>query len=228
MFRFLAALLLLPVLGAYGWLAGGALAPLARHPQPLFPFAIGGAAWLLTWLLYWRKSRPSVWQPFRHELAHALFCLLLFKRVHSFEAGARANSEGRLGMVRHDQGSGLSDVLITLAPYFFPTATVALLALRPWLLPACRPWIDGVIGASFCFHLFSFFADTGLHQADIRKHGVFFSTIFIGLMNIIITVSTLLIVHGGNAEAWHYLSAGPEQLWQWGHTAWPDLSRHLP
>lgn len=221
MLRFLLALVMLPVVAAYAFAAGESLLPLVRHPEPLQPFGIGLATYLAIWLVHGRRRPPGFWFVFRHEMAHAIFCVLMLRKVHSFQAGSRADAEGRIGLVRHEAGGGPAGVLISLAPYFFPTLTALLLVVRPLLQPAYRPMMDGLIGWSFGFHLVSFCRDAGTHQSDIREHGVVFSMVFITLVNLLVTVSTLLLLHGGSEAAARFLAAGPAWLERGGSTLLP-------
>ena len=130
MIRFIAAILLLP------WVVGFAvqLPALAKsiyaEPNPLAPFGVGVGLYALVWALFIRKRGRGVWDTFEHELTHAVFCVLLFKKVRSFHADSNPDHRGFLGYVAHEEASGFRGVLITLAPYFFPTFTAFLLLIR--------------------------------------------------------------------------------------------------
>jgi hypothetical protein len=207
--RFLIAILLLP------WVVGFALQlpSLAKdifvRPVPLFPFALGLGSYALVWFFMIRKKRDTgVWDTFEHELTHAIFCVLLFKKVHAFHAGAEADQDGRLGYISHEGATGFRETLITLAPYFFPTYTVFLFLIRLLVAESYLWYFDIVVGASFSYHLISTWQEFGFHQQDIKSQTPFFSVSFILLANIIINPMVLLVVHQGWGAVPDYLREG--------------------
>jgi hypothetical protein len=207
--RFLIAILLLP------WVVGFALQlpSLAKdifvRPVPLFPFALGLGSYALVWFFMIRKKRDTgVWDTFEHELTHAIFCVLLFKKVHAFHAGAEADQDGRLGYISHEGATGFRGTLITLAPYFFPTYTVFLFLIRLLVAESYLWYFDIVVGASFSYHLISTWQEFGFHQQDIKSQTPFFSVSFILLANIIINPMVLLVVHQGWGAVPDYLREG--------------------
>ena len=209
MIRFLVAILLLP------WVVGFALQlpSLAKdifvRPVPLFPFALGLSSYALVWFFMIRKKRDTgVWDTFEHELTQAIFCVLLFKKVHAFHAGAEADQDGRLGYISHEGATGFRETLITLAPYFFPTYTVFLFLIRLLVAESYLWYFDIVVGASFSYHLISTWQEFGFHQQDIKSQTPFFSVSFILLANIIINPMVLLVVHQGWGAVPDYLREG--------------------
>ena len=209
MVRILIAILLLP------WVVGFALQlpSLAKdifvRPVPLFPFALGLGSYALVWFFMIRKKRDTgVWDTFEHELTHAIFCVLLFKKVHAFHAGAEADQDGRLGYISHEGATGFRETLITLAPYFFPTYTVFLFLIRLLVAESYLWYFDIVVGASFSYHLISTWQEFGFHQQDIKSQTPFFSVSFILLANIIINPMVLLVVHQGWVAVPDYLREG--------------------
>ena len=86
----------------------------------LYPvFVLGGLAYILGWMLWFRKRVwGSAFTTLEHELTHALFGLLTFRLIR----GIRISwSDG--GHVRF---RGEANWLILIGPYWFPTLTVAL------------------------------------------------------------------------------------------------------
>ena len=208
MIRFIAAILLLP------WVAGFAVQLLAlaksiyAEPTPLAPFGVGVGLYALVWALFIRKRGRGVWGTFEHELTHAVFCVLLFKKVRSFHADSDPDHRGFLGYVAHEEASGFRGVLITLAPYFFPTFTAFLLLIRLLVADEFLRYFDLVLGASFSYHLISNWQEFGFHQSDIKSQTKFFSVVFIILANIIIIPLVLLMVHQGGEAVLPYLKDG--------------------
>ena len=173
--RFLIAILLLP------WVMGFALQlpSLAKaiytQPSPLFPFALGLGCYALIWFFLLRKKgEPGVWDTFEHELTHAIFCRLLFIKIHAFHAGSRADKDGYLGYVSHEKAKGIRETLITLAPYFFPTYTVFLLLIRLLVAESYLWYFDVAVGVSFSYHLISTWQEFGFYQQDIKSQTLFF------------------------------------------------------
>ena len=207
--RFLIAILLLP------WVMGFALQlpSLAKaiytQPSPLFPFALGLGCYALIWFFLLRKKgEPGVWDTFEHELTHAIFCVLLFKKVHAFHAGSQADKDGHLGYVSHEGATGFRETLIALAPYFFPTYTVFLLLIRLLVAESYLWYFDTAVGASFSYHLISTWREFGFHQEDIKSQNPVFSVSFILLANIIIAPIVLLVIHQGWVGVLPYLKDG--------------------
>jgi len=207
--RFLIAILLLP------WVVGFTLQlpSLAKdifvRPVPLFPFALGLGSYALVWFFMIRKKRDTgVWDTFEHEFTHAIFCVLLFKKVHAFHAGAEADQDGRLGYISHEGATGFRETLITLAPYFFPTYTVFLFLIRLLVAESYLWYFDIVVGASFSYYLISIWQEFGFNQQDIKSQTPFFSVPFILLANIIINPIVLLVVHQGWGAVPDYLREG--------------------
>src|SRR3989337_3365266 len=79
-------------------------------------FILGGLAYLTAHILL---KKPILTYVFGHELTHALFAVLFGGSVKSFHASDRG---GRVTITK-------SNFIITLAPYFFPLYTVAVLLL---------------------------------------------------------------------------------------------------
>lgn len=142
---------------------------------------LGGlAAFVVCWLVLPRPMRTYV---LGHELTHALWGLFFGARP----SDVRVTASG--GSVRLTK----SNLLITLAPYFFPfyTFVVIILALvtfafvRP--LPFLPLWMF-LIGFTWAFHAL-FTLETLTHrQPDVKLYGRVFSWTFIYLVNLVIVL----------------------------------------
>jgi hypothetical protein len=177
--RFLLGLMLLPACcgfamvlldsilassGASGWIGVESLS------------ALGGiAAFALCWMAL---SHPVKTYVLGHELTHALWGLMFGARASNLRIGADG------GSVRLSK----TNLLITLAPYFFPfytfivvvAALVTYAFLRP--LPFLPLWMF-LVGFTWAFHILFTVETLSRRQPDITLYGRMFSWVFIFLAN---------------------------------------------
>jgi hypothetical protein len=155
-------------------------------PPAAIAFAVGFFLWLAIFALLPTPVRAYI---LAHELTHALWALLMGEKVHSIR-------------IKKDSGSvsvSNTNILITLAPYFFPlyTILVVITYLFLGLLTDMQPyhliWV-GLVGLTWSFHI-TFTLNTLLvKQSDIRDCGHLFSYAFIYLMNMAIVALWLLAI----------------------------------
>ncbi|MBH66706.1 MAG: hypothetical protein CL784_09385 [Chloroflexi bacterium] len=201
----------------------------AHDPLPLVPFAGGLLFWIWIWHAHLSHSPQSMWHTWEHELTHALFCLLTLTKVRGFHADekpyklTRSNSATSYsGHVTHDHVGGWRGMLITLAPYFFPTFAIALLLLRLVVNDGFQPVVDVLIGVTFGYYAINRIKDiknavrvAGRDSAgehDFQRHGVPVSLAFTVFANLIIMPSILLVLHQGWGAAGTYSISGG-QFW---------------
>ena len=123
------------------------LARIAAQPRPMLMFLIGFVAYMVLWWQVFCRSRFSLVLTLEHELTHALFALLTFHRVTNMRVtGFRG---GRMQFV------GRGNWIIMVAPYFFPTVSLAMIAVLFLLPSSVLPLGDALVGASFAYHLTS-------------------------------------------------------------------------
>ncbi|MCL1856711.1 MAG: hypothetical protein FWF84_03600 [Kiritimatiellaeota bacterium] len=167
-------------------------------------FFVGLMLYAVTFAAVPRSSKLYVWG---HELTHALFGLF---------CGA---SVGKI-RVKRDSGSVMlsrTNVLILLAPYFFPF--YAMLPILVIGVTACfvplggfRPWLVGLIGFAWGFHLCFTVSSLLQGQTDVSRCGRLFSYTLIVLLNLIVLslglvaiapqeLGALLRMAGG--DTWH-------------------------
>jgi hypothetical protein len=155
--------------GATGWLSVEAVSLLG-----------GIAAFAMSWFAL---SPPVRMYVLGHELTHALWGLLFGARP----SDVRVSASG--GSVRLTK----SNMLITLAPYFFPfyTFLVIIVALvtyaffRP--LPYLPLWLF-LIGFTWSFHVLFTLETLGQRQPDVKLYGRIFSWTFIFIVNVAIVL----------------------------------------
>lgn len=182
------------------WAFVSALGLVGAHAGDMIPFFAGfglyGALW---WLAFRRYGWGSWASTLEHELTHALFALLTFHRVTKITASW------------HDGGAtsfrGRGNWLITLAPYFVPTASV-LIAAFLWAIPdGWLHWASGLLGASIAYHMSSTWLETHFRQTDITKAGLIFSLMFLPTANLVAYGLLLGVAADGGAGMAHYADA---------------------
>ena len=140
----------------------------------------GIAAFALAWMAL---SHPVKMYVLGHELTHALWGLLFGARPSDVRVSA---SGGSVKLTK-------SNLLITLAPYFFPFYTflvivVALITyafLRP--LPCLPLWMF-LVGFTWSFHVLFTLETLGQRQPDVKLYGRIFSWTFIFIANVLIVL----------------------------------------
>ena len=145
---------------------------------------------ILTFAFAWMAlSHPVRVYVLGHELTHALWGLLFGARP----SDVRVSASG--GSVRLTK----SNLLITLAPYFFPfyTFIVIVVALityaffRP--LPYLPLWLF-LVGFTWSFHVLFTLETLGQRQPDVKLYGRIFSWTFIFLVNVGIVLVWLALM----------------------------------
>ena len=142
---------------------------------------LGGiAAFALAWTALSHPVRVYV---LGHELTHALWGLLFFARPSDLTVTASG------GSVKLSK----TNLLITLAPYFFPFYTFVVIVcalvtaafLRP--LPCLPLWLF-LIGFTWAFHVLFTVETLGRRQPDVKAYGRVFSWTFIFLVNVVLVL----------------------------------------
>ncbi len=187
--KFLIGLLLLPL--AYALtraLVGSFYVPEAWEglDRNAIWFIGGFVLWLLLFLLLPRPMRTYV---LGHELTHALWGLVMGARV------SRLNVSAKGGSVTLSK----TNVLITLAPYFFPfymaVAAAVYAALRFWLdITPYTPLFYAIFGLAWSFHITFTIIMMRINQPDIEAHGKLFSSVFIYCINLIVAAMLLHVL----------------------------------
>ena len=179
--RFFAALCLLPFCGAAALALVDLFIRFSASGEGFsagFWWFLGGhIIWLAVWFFLPRPMRVYV---LGHELTYALWGLLFGARVRNLKVSARG---GSVQLTK-------SNLLITLAPYFFPFYTMVL--LLAWGITACfvKPvpypflWLFGV-GLTWSFHLCFTIHSLTLEQPDVQEYGRLFSYVVIFVMNLL-------------------------------------------
>ncbi|MCP4396157.1 MAG: hypothetical protein GY801_02440 [bacterium] len=154
-------------------------------PPSIKLFGYGGLAFLLFRLLF--RKRMHAFSVFEHELTHVLVAKLFFLKTLHFSVSPRKHVEGQVVVGVEGRGplTGVMSVFFSLAPYYLPTLTLAAFAFYPFLGERMAALFFFMMGFTAIYHLATTVQEFGFHQADIQKHGEYFSTVFILLGNII-------------------------------------------
>ena len=179
---------------------------------------LGGiAAFACCWMAL---SHPVKAYVLGHELTHAIWGVMFGAKA----SDVRVTENG--GSVRLTK----SNMLITLAPYFFPfytfvvivAALVAYAFLRP--LPCLPLWLF-LIGFTWAFHALFTVQTLMQRQPDIKEYGRLFSWTFIFLANVALVLLWLVLATPMTfGQLWSsllsrfasaYASVGAAFAWLW-------------
>ena len=188
--RFLIGLALLPACWGVSRAFSDALVVSAGSTGWMTPETLSLLGGILTFAFAWMAlSHPVRVYVLGHELTHALWGLLFGARP----SDVRVSASG--GSVRLTK----SNLLITLAPYFFPFYTfvvivVALITyafIRP--LPYLPLWLF-LVGFTWSFHVLFTLETLTERQPDVKLYGRIFSWTFIFLVNVGIVLVWLALM----------------------------------
>lgn len=198
--RFIVGLVLLPAC----WAAGRTIVSVASAGATLtagpLSFLAGIVAFAALWIF---MPHPVKTYVLGHELTHALWGLM-FGAVPS-KLRVR-ESGGSVNLTK-------SNLLITLAPYFFPFYTFLVLVaaaataffVRP--LPCLSAWLFA-IGFTWAFHVLFTLQSLAQTQPDVTLYGRLFSWTFIFLANALVIVLLLVPATGyGYGGLWRTFHA---------------------
>ncbi len=179
--RFLTGVALLPLCVA---VTLALLDILSGLPHPANTLLSPETTWLITGYFLWLGMWFFLPQPVKayvvaHELTHALWGLIFGARVSRLKVTERGGSVNL----------SKSNVLITLAPYFFPLYTVIVILLhwgvslfvKPMPLPLL--WLF-LVGLTWSFHVCFTIQSLLNEQPDVNEYGRLFSYVVIYLFNL--------------------------------------------
>jgi len=152
-------------------------ASLQSAPPAVLAFFGGVVLWLIVFFTLPTPARSYV---FAHELTHAIWGMATGARISRMK-------------VRKNGGSvtlSKANLMVTLAPYFFPLYTVVAISLFLGLsafldMRAYHLWWLGVIGVTWGFHVTFTVATLMQKQTDIHEYGYVLSYALIYLMNLV-------------------------------------------
>ncbi|HEX8733806.1 MAG TPA: hypothetical protein VF721_00655 [Pyrinomonadaceae bacterium] len=158
-----------------------------------FAFLVGALVFIPS-LFIARRLFPATWsylETLEHELTHLLVGLLFLKIPVGIRVSAHEGGEVRqigLGTTGH--------TWVTLAPYFFPTVSLAVLIFAYFANLNSRLLL-GILGWTTVFHLVTNWSETSFRQPDLQKAGLLKTLLILPVMNLICYGSVLAYVAGG-------------------------------
>jgi hypothetical protein len=175
-----------------------------------------GAGVFVPSLLVAKRLFPATWsylQTLEHELTHLLVGLLFLK----IPVGIRVSAhEG--GEVRQIGLGTTGQTWVTLAPYFFPTVSLAVLIFA-YFAGLNSNLLLGILGWTTVFHLVTNWSETSFRQPDLQKAGLLKTLLILPVMNLICYGSVLAFVAGGGK--------GFGSFWYQGARSSLGLLKHL-
>jgi hypothetical protein len=148
------------------------------YPSPLIWFFIGLVGYLTAWkILFKRQLSGSFIPTLVHELTHALVALATFHPVTNIDATWRDG--GKMSY------RGKGNWVITIAPYFVPTASLSLVIIMILMPGWLVVWVEGLLGVTVAFHLTSTWTKIHSGQRDLQEVGFPFAFMFLPAANVI-------------------------------------------
>jgi len=142
---------------------------------------------------YVLARRLEFFATFEHELTHNVWALLFFKKPMGFHV----NEDGSGLFQFQGRTSTISELFISLAPYFFPTVTVLLIMVSPIIREDFMGIYYLFIGITYGYHISSTIKETHLQQTDITGNGYFTSLNLIISLNLLANGLVLAFISGG-------------------------------
>ena len=187
--------------------------------QTYTPFWIGILCYAVFQAAFYKPMRTYV---FGHELTHAFAGILSGARIKKFKVGKESGSV----VLTKD------NVWITLAPYFFPLYTFAIIAVYLTLgwfydIKELYGYFLFFAGVSIAFHAALTVYIISIGQPDLKVYGVFFSCVLIAAINVLV-FSLLMVLCFPNelnagelfgamfqnaADAYKFIISGVMEIW---------------
>ena len=141
---------------------------------------VGAGVYFIAWLLVFRHAfSGSYVSTFEHELTHALFAWATLHKVTGLKV------TWRQGGACFFEGSGGGNWLIAIAPYWFPTLSIAPLLVLPWVSSTATLWVHASLGFVLFYHLTSTWRETHREQTDLKETGWMFAAAFLPSANLL-------------------------------------------
>jgi hypothetical protein len=204
--KIIVSIVLLPLIYAFGKVFLNIFTRTDFRENRVFLFCASAVLSLIIWVAFAiaKKKEFDFLRIFEHEMTHMLLGMLFF---HPPMALSVDREEG--GWVKLAGGN----FVITLGPYFFPTACVFLLPVYPFIKPAYYTYFALAMGFAFSYQLVSTAIETNFKiQPDILLNGRLFSALVIVFGNILCLGFILSFVINGFAGGTSFIVNGWQEL----------------
>ncbi|MDR3256077.1 MAG: hypothetical protein LBT18_00205 [Endomicrobium sp.] len=215
------AFLLIPAVGAAGYIfVKNFLYFTAFVGNKYIPFWIGILSYIIFQVVLYKPIRTYV---FGHELSHAIAGILSGAKIKKFNVGQES---GKVVLTK-------DNIWITLAPYFFPIYTFAIIVIYiflGWFLDITQfyEYFLFLVGFSIAFHVALTIYILSIEQPDLKVYGAFFSYVVIFAVNIVVftLLAALAFPDGINvkkiffqmfenmADVYKFIYTGVSEVWQ--------------
>jgi hypothetical protein len=179
-----------------------------------------GAAIFFPCLFAAKRLFHSGWcylQTLEHELTHLLIGLLFLKIPTGIRVSAHEGGEVRqIGLGTTGQ------VWVALAPYFFPTLSIAVL-IYAHFAGFNTLLMLGILGWTTAFHLITNWGETSFRQPDLQKAGILKTILILPVMNLISYGSVLAFVADGSKGFSNFWIEGVSQSFHLAFRIWSQL-----
>jgi hypothetical protein len=189
--RNIIAFIAVPAVFAAGYaLAKNFLSFSISSDDKYIPFWIGVFSYITLQVVLYKPIKTYI---FGHEISHAVIGILSGAKIKKINVG---KSSGSVVLTK-------DNILITLAPYFFPIYTFAII-----IVYICLGWFMDDIKQLYGYYLFLIGFSVSFHtaltayvlsiwQPDLKVYGTFFSYIVILVVNIaMFTLLAVLVFEG--------------------------------
>ena len=167
-------------------------------PTIILYFILGTVAYIIMWII-WFSKKGYFWSTLEHELTHAFFALIFFKKIHSISASRKKG-----GLITIEGGNAV----IALSPYFFPLWTFIVIILK-WILPVSLSMMcNFIIGYTYTSHILNLLKEYHPDQPDLKNAGLIFSIIFVLFVNIIVLGIILSVLLTDDYSVINFLHQG--------------------
>jgi hypothetical protein len=141
-------------------------------------FALGIVLFVFLWRSYLGQTKLGQWLVhLEHELTHTLFAAATLHPIVDFRATVQEGSQV--------QFRGQGNWLITVAPYFFPTAAIVLWIPSLFVPLSGLIWTNLALGMAAGYHIVSSIKETHSQQDDLRQLGWRFCWMFLPAANLL-------------------------------------------
>jgi len=178
---------------------------------------LAGAAIFFPCLFAAKRLFHSGWcylETLEHELTHLLIGLIFLKIPTGIRVSAHEGGE-----VRQIGFGTTGQIWVTLAPYFFPTISVAVLIFAYFIQPNILLTL-GILGWTTAFHLVTNWGETSFRQPDLQKAGILKTLLILPVMNLICYGAVLAFVADGSKGFSNFWVEGFSQAFRLAVKIW--------